>query len=173
MSHVLIPARAPPRVGLAGGDTDVPRYCDLHGGFVLNAAIDRDADAVIKRRDEPFVRLMATDQMVPQGIAVNSPLPLNAKLDLRKAMHNYVVQHCSVGVAIPLELSAFCEGPVGSGHGTSSALVVALRGFRSMAGAEAFATIRSYLSTLPKQSANLYESLVPTFQDNSATPRLG
>jgi transposase len=46
-------------------------------------------------------------------------------------------------------------------------------GFRSTAGAEAFATIRSYLSTLRKQSANLYQSLVMAFQGSPPMPRLG
>jgi transposase len=46
-------------------------------------------------------------------------------------------------------------------------------GFRSTAGAEGFATIRSYLSTLRKQSANIFQSLVMTFQGNPPMPRLG
>jgi transposase len=44
--------------------------------------------------------------------------------------------------------------------------------FRSDAGAEHFATIRSYLSTLRKQSADLFRALVLTFQGAPPTPRL-
>lgn len=45
--------------------------------------------------------------------------------------------------------------------------------FRSEAGVEAFAIIRSYLSTLRKQSANIFDSLVLTFQNRPPMPRLG
>lgn len=45
--------------------------------------------------------------------------------------------------------------------------------FRSEAGVEAFAIIRSYLSTLRKQSADIYESLVLTFQGSPPMPRMG
>ena len=38
---------------------------------------------------------------------------------------------------------------------------------------EAFAVIRSYLSTLRKQSANLFQSLVLTFQRSPPMPRMG
>ena len=44
--------------------------------------------------------------------------------------------------------------------------------FRSTEGAEAFATVRSYLSTLRKQSVDLYQALVMTFQGQPPMPRL-
>jgi len=44
--------------------------------------------------------------------------------------------------------------------------------FRSEDGARAFATIRSYLSTLRKQSVDTYHALVMTFQGNPPMPRL-
>ena len=44
--------------------------------------------------------------------------------------------------------------------------------FRSEKGAHAFATIRSYLSTLRKQSVDPYQVLVMTFQGNPPMPRL-
>jgi len=44
--------------------------------------------------------------------------------------------------------------------------------FRGEDGAQAFATIRSYLSTLRKQSVDAYQALVMTFQGNPPMPRL-
>jgi transposase len=45
-------------------------------------------------------------------------------------------------------------------------------GFRSADDAQAFATIRSYVSTLRKQSIDTYRALVMTFQGNPPMPRL-
>ena len=44
--------------------------------------------------------------------------------------------------------------------------------FRSETGVDAFAVIRSYLSTPRKQSANLFQSLVLTFQRSPLVPRM-
>ena len=44
-------------------------YCDIHGGYVLNATIDRYAYAVIKTRDDRRVRFVATDQQVEELLA--------------------------------------------------------------------------------------------------------
>jgi transposase len=45
--------------------------------------------------------------------------------------------------------------------------------FRADAGVDNFAIIRSYLSTLRKQSADIFNSLVLTFQGSPPMPRLG
>lgn len=44
--------------------------------------------------------------------------------------------------------------------------------FRSANGATAFATVRSYLATLRKQSFDIYQALVMTFQGNPPMPVL-
>jgi len=122
----VVRARAPLRLGLAGGGTDVSPYCDIHGGYVLNATIDRYAYAVIKTLDEPVVRFVATDQQVEKVKPAEAPLPLNGKLDLHKAVYNHMVQNFNGGKPIPLELSTFCDAPAGSGLGSSSTLVVTM-----------------------------------------------
>ena len=119
-------ARAPLRLGLAGGGTDVSPYCDTHGGFVLNATIDRYAYAVIRTLDEPVVRFVATDQQAEAFIAAEGTVLLNGELDLHKAVYNHMVQHFNGGKPIPMELSTFCDAPAGSGLGSSSTLVVVM-----------------------------------------------
>lgn len=126
MSSLTVRARAPLRLGLAGGGTDVSPYCDIHGGYVLNATIDRYAYAVIKTLDEPFVRFVATDQETEKVRAVAEPLVFNGTLDLHKAVYNHMVQHYNGGQPIPLELCTFCDAPAGSGLGSSSTLVVVM-----------------------------------------------
>ncbi len=123
---MIVRARAPLRLGLAGGGTDVSPYCDIYGGYVLNATIDRYAYAVIKTLDEPVVRFVATDQQTEKVKAVSDPLELNGKLDLHKAVYNHMIQHYNSGVPIPMELGTFCDAPVGSGLGSSSTLVVVM-----------------------------------------------
>jgi len=123
---VIVRARAPLRLGLAGGGTDVSPYCDTFGGYVLNATIDRYAYAVIKTLDEPVVRFVATDQQAEKCVAITEPLLLNGKLDLHKAVYNEMIQRYSAGKPIPLELSTFCDAPAGSGLGSSSTLVVVM-----------------------------------------------
>jgi D-glycero-alpha-D-manno-heptose-7-phosphate kinase len=123
---MVVRARAPLRLGLAGGGTDVSPYCDLHGGHVLNATIDRYAYAVIRLLDQPEVRLMSTDHQVVRMFPSAERLRLDGELDLHKAVYNEMVSRFNGGKGIPLELSTFCDAPAGSGLGTSSTLVVVM-----------------------------------------------
>ncbi len=122
----IIRARAPLRLGLAGGGTDVSPYCDVHGGYVLNATIDRYAYAVIKTLDVPVVRFLATDQQIEKVKPVSASLQLNGKLDLHKAVYNHMIKHYNDGKPIMMALSTFCDAPAGSGLGSSSTLVVVM-----------------------------------------------
>jgi len=122
----IIRARAPLRLGLAGGGTDVSPYCDVHGGCVLNATIDRYAYAVIRKNGGDELVLQATDKQMSERWPVVPFVKLDGGLDLHKAVYNYFVEHYNNGVPIALELSTFCDAPVGSGLGSSSTLVVAM-----------------------------------------------
>lgn len=123
---MIIRARAPLRLSLAGGGTDVAPYCDLHGGYVLNATIDRYAYAVIKTVEEPIVRFVATDQQSQKEKSITETLVLNGELDLHKAVYNHMIRYFNGGKPISLELSTFCDAPAGSGLGSSSTLVVVM-----------------------------------------------
>jgi len=126
-------ARAPLRLGLAGGGTDVSPFCDLHGGYVLNATIDRYAYAVINTLDEPIVRFCATDQNRTCELPLDTHYPLNGELDLHRAVYNTIIERYNGGKPIALELSTFCDAPAGSGLGSSSTVVVVmLRAFAEL-----------------------------------------
>jgi D-glycero-alpha-D-manno-heptose-7-phosphate kinase len=123
---LLIRARAPLRLGLAGGGTDVAPYCDMHGGYVLNATIDRYAYAVISPRHDNVVRFEATDLARVDEMPIHGNDVAASPLDLHRAVYRRMMQDHNQGRLLPLTLSTFCDAPAGSGLGSSSTLVVAM-----------------------------------------------
>lgn len=123
---MIVRSRAPLRLGIAGGGTDVSPYCDIHGGYILNATLDRYAYAVIRILDEPLIKFVAADQQIEKIRAIDDPLELNGRLDLHKAVYNEMIHCYNNGEAIQMELTTFCDAPPGSGLGSSSTLVVAM-----------------------------------------------
>lgn len=123
---MVIRARAPLRLGLAGGGTDVSPYCDVYGGHVLNVTIDRYSYAVIKPLAEPAVRFIAADLQVAEDMPLAAQYALDSKLKLHRAVYNKIVERYHGGQPLALELTTFCDAPAGSGLGSSSALVVVM-----------------------------------------------
>jgi D-glycero-alpha-D-manno-heptose-7-phosphate kinase len=123
---MIIRARAPLRLGLAGGGTDVSPYCDQYGGLVLNAAIDRYAYAVIRTLDEPVVRFIASDQQRSVELPLDAAYALDGELALHRAVYNEIVANHNGGKPLAIELTTFCDSPIGSGLGSSSTLVVTM-----------------------------------------------
>ncbi len=120
-------SKAPLRIGLAGGGTDVSPYSDLYGGTILNATISLYAQATIETLNENKIVLEANDRDENQEFDLNIDLPINGKLDLLKGVFNAVQKDYGI-IKNGFKLSTFVDAPAGSGLGTSSTLVVAILG---------------------------------------------
>lgn len=120
-------SKAPLRLGLAGGGTDVSPYSDLHGGAILNATISLYAYATIELIPEKKIIIEALDRSERKEYDIQSQLPVNGSLDLAKGIYNSIVKKYKPAPQ-GFRLNTFVEAPAGSGLGTSSTLVVAILG---------------------------------------------
>ena len=120
-------SKAPLRIGLAGGGTDVSPYSDLYGGAILNATLSLYANATIEPIDEKKIILEAIDRQEQQVFDWSARLPINGQLDLLKGVYNRIQQDYGIKEQ-GFRLSTYVDAPAGSGLGTSSTLVVAILG---------------------------------------------
>ena len=126
-------SKAPLRIGLAGGGTDVSPYCDLYGGAILNATVSLYAYANIEAINEDKIILEALDRKEQQQYDWAEALPIDGSLDLLKGVYNRIQKEFGLQKT-RFRLSTYVDAPVGSGLGTSSTLVVAIIGaFAEMA----------------------------------------
>lgn len=120
-------SKAPLRIGMAGGGTDVSPYCDVYGGAILNATISLYAHASLEPLNEPVIILEAIDRNERVEYPLQDAIPTDGQLDLASAMYNRVVREFGK-VPSGFRLTTFVDAPAGSGLGTSSTLMVAILG---------------------------------------------
>jgi len=123
---MAIRARAPLRLGLAGGGTDVSPYCDLFGGSVLNATIDRYAHCTIEPCDDGKIVIEAADLGFRESMDAAPALVPTGPLKLHKSVYNRIVREFNAGAPLSLSLTTRSDAPAGSGLGASSTLVVSM-----------------------------------------------
>jgi D-glycero-alpha-D-manno-heptose-7-phosphate kinase len=123
---MIVRARAPLRLGFGGGGSDLSPYCDVHGGYVLNATIDLYAYALLEPREDGIVEFVAADGDRRLRLPAGAPLPFDGPFDLHKGVYNRIVSHFCGGQAPALTLTTMSDAPPGSGLGSSSTLVVAM-----------------------------------------------
>jgi len=124
---MIIRSKAPLRLGLAGGGSDVAPYSDLYGGAILNATINMYAYATIIPRNDGKIVLNSYDSKQSIELNDDKTLEINGKLDLHKGVYNRVIKDY-VHKPLSFELTTFVDAPPGSGLGTSSTMVVSILG---------------------------------------------
>jgi D-glycero-alpha-D-manno-heptose-7-phosphate kinase len=120
-------SKAPLRIGLAGGGTDVSPYSDEYGGAILNATISLYAHASIELTEDAVITFEAKDRNETEVYPHQTSLPINGTLDLLKGVYNRIQKDYDMPQK-GFRLSTFVDAPAGSGLGTSSTLVVAVLG---------------------------------------------
>jgi D-glycero-alpha-D-manno-heptose-7-phosphate kinase len=116
--------RAPLRVALGGGGTDLPSYYREHGGLVVSAAIDRYVHMTVSARlGRRFVLKHLEWEDVDDPREVRHPI-------LRAAL----AHHWKGG---PIELASVGDAPHGTGLGSSGAYTVcAIKALAELSGRE-------------------------------------
>lgn len=110
----MILSRAPLRIALGGGGTDLPSYYEQYGGFILSAAIDKYVYVYLnKPAADDLIRVKYTRY---EEVAT----PLEVQHDLvRPAL-------LEMGVSGNIEITSMADVPAGTGLGSSATYLVAL-----------------------------------------------
>ena len=113
-------ARAPLRIGRAGGGTDVEPYASMKGGAVFNTTINRYAYCTITPTNDHSMSIHSTDYGKFEAPLDGGPLALDGNMDLIKAVTNYF------NITDGFKMFLQSEAPPGSGLGGSSTVIVSI-----------------------------------------------
>ena len=122
---MIIRSKAPLRLGLAGGGSDVSPYSDLYGGLVLNATINLYAYCTIEETSDGFIRIDSYDNGCNLEYPLASRLPVDGQADLVKGVFNRMVRDSLIKPRA-CRITTWNDAPAGSGLGTSSTMVVCI-----------------------------------------------
>ncbi|MBR1799487.1 MAG: dehydrogenase [Bacteroidales bacterium] len=126
-TNCTIRSKAPLRLGLAGGGTDVSPYSDLYGGAILNATISMYAYTTIEPTTDGKVQFLAPDKGLCETYENATEVDTNGYFILHKGVYNRIVRQFTHH-PLSLKIASFVDAPAGSGLGTSSTLVVSILG---------------------------------------------
>ncbi|MDP6142076.1 MAG: GHMP kinase [Dehalococcoidales bacterium] len=109
----MILSRAPTRITLGGGGTDLKSYYSKHGGFLIAGAIDKYCTILASKRFYDSIRLSYSQTEVRNNVADIKHRIFRAALEL-------------TGLEKGIELHSAADVPANCGLGTSSSFTVAL-----------------------------------------------
>ena len=122
---MIIRSKAPLRLGLAGGGSDVSPYCDIYGGLVLNATINLYAYCTIEETDDNQISICSYDADVNKSYPLSPLLEIDGDANLIKGVYNRVVRDFNLQPQA-FRITTYNDAPAGSGLGTSSTMVVCI-----------------------------------------------
>ena len=122
---MIIRSKAPLRLGLAGGGSDVSPYSELYGGNVLNATINLAAYCSIEPLNRPVIKVNAADAGVRQEVSLGTG-PVNTGALLIDGVYNRVIRDYGTIPSPGFAITTYNDAPAGSGLGTSSTMVVCI-----------------------------------------------
>jgi len=122
---MLIRSKAPLRLGLAGGGTDIADYYNRYGGYVLNATVDMYAYCTIEPDDSGKVKFIAADLDKSEEYDSEERLPVSSVLPLHCGIYNRIVSDFAKK-PLSFKMTTYSDAPAGSGLGSSSTMVVAI-----------------------------------------------
>lgn len=122
---MIIRSKAPLRLGLAGGGSDVSPYSDIYGGLVLNATINLYAYCIIEETSDGFITIDSKDSGTKERIALARNVDDSGGARLIKGVYNRVMRDFNCEMK-SFAITTYNDAPAGSGLGTSSTMVVAI-----------------------------------------------
>jgi len=124
---MLIRSKAPLRLGLAGGGTDVSPYSDIYGGGILNATINLYAYATILPTDNGKIKFETADGSQIKVFSANENIKPEGIFDIHAGIYNRILKNYP-DKNLSFNLITSIDAPQQSGLGTSSTLAVAILG---------------------------------------------
>lgn len=125
---MIVRSKAPFRLGIAGGGTDVSPYSDLYGGAILNVTVNLYSYATLKPLDNGRIIFRHINENIVEEIDATDNLALEGELLLQRGIYNSIVEKFNNGNPLSFELTTYMDVPSGSGLGTSSTLAVSILG---------------------------------------------
>ena len=124
---MIIRSKAPLRLGLAGGGTDVSPYSDLYGGAILNATINMFAYTTLEPTDDGKMVFESPDRKLREEYDSAEEIDTEGFFVLHKGVYNRIVRQFT-HQPLSFRIASYVDVPPGSGLGTSSTLVVSILG---------------------------------------------
>ena len=111
---MIILTRAPGRIPLGGGGTDLPSYYSIYGGFLISLAINKYTYVLINKTTvDAFIRLKYSQSETVQSLE-----------EIKHVVFREALKF--MGIKEGIEITTVTDAPVGTGLGSSGSFTVAL-----------------------------------------------